>query len=26
VVLYDGAEFVPFADRLAAAPLSCMWA
>ena len=26
VVLYDGTEFVPFADRLAAAPLSCMWA
>ena len=26
VVLYDGAEFVPFADRLVAAPLSCLWA
>ena len=26
VVLYDGAEIVPFADRLAAAPLSCLWA
>lgn len=26
VVLYDGAETVPFADRLAAAPLSCLWA
>ncbi|MCY3703783.1 MAG: ATP-binding protein [Rhodospirillales bacterium] len=26
VVLYDGTEFVPFADRLAAAPLACMWA
>jgi len=25
VVLYDGAEFVPFGDRLAAAPLSCLW-
>lgn len=26
VVLYDGAETVPFADRLAAAPLSSLWA
>ncbi len=26
VVLYDSAEFVPFGDRLAAAPLSCLWA
>ncbi len=26
VVLYDGAEIVPFADNLAAAPLSCLWA
>ncbi len=26
VVLYDGAEFVPFGGRLAAAPLSCLWA
>ncbi len=26
VVLYDVAEFVPFADRLAAVPLSCLWA
>ena len=26
VVLYDGAENVPFADKLAAAPLSCLWA
>ena len=25
VVLYDGAEVVPFGDRLAAAPLSCLW-
>jgi uncharacterized protein len=26
VVLYDSAEVVPFGDRLAAAPLSCLWA
>jgi hypothetical protein len=26
VVLYDGADRVPFGDRLAAAPLSCLWA
>lgn len=26
VVLYDSADFVPFGDRLAAAPLSCLWA
>ena len=26
VVLYDGAEFVPFGNRLAAVPLSCLWA
>ena len=26
IVLYDSAEFVPFGDRLAAAPLSCLWA
>ena len=26
VVLYDGTEFVPFAGRMAAAPLSCLWA
>lgn len=26
VVLYDGAQLVPFADRLAAAPVSCLWA
>lgn len=26
VVLYDGADFVPFGDRLAAAPLSCLCA
>ncbi|MDD2676377.1 MAG: ATP-binding protein [Methylacidiphilaceae bacterium] len=25
VVLYDGADVVPFGDRLAAAPLSCLW-
>ena len=25
VVLYDSADFVPFSDRLAAAPLSCLW-
>ena len=25
VVLYDGADLVPFGDRLAAAPLSCLW-
>lgn len=25
VVLYDSADFVPFGDRLAAAPLSCLW-
>lgn len=26
VVLYDGATVVPFGDRLAAAPISCLWA
>lgn len=26
VVLYDGADLVPFGDRLSAAPLSCLWA
>ena len=26
VVLYDSADFVPFGDRLAAVPLSCLWA
>ncbi len=25
VVLYDNADFVPFGDRLAAAPISCLW-
>jgi hypothetical protein len=25
VVLYDSTELVPFGDRLAAAPLSCLW-
>ncbi len=25
VVLYDSADIVPFGDRLAAAPLSCLW-
>ncbi len=25
VVLYDSNDFVPFGDRLAAAPLSCFW-
>jgi hypothetical protein len=25
VVLYDGEDVVPFGDRLAAAPLSCLW-
>ena len=25
VVLYDGADVVPFGDRMAAAPLSCLW-
>ena len=25
VVLYDGGDVVPFGDRLAAAPLSCLW-
>jgi predicted AAA+ superfamily ATPase len=25
VVLYDSADYVPFSDRLAAAPLSCLW-
>jgi hypothetical protein len=25
VVLYDGTDVVPFGDRLAAAPLSCLW-
>lgn len=26
VVLYDSADFVPFGDKLAAVPLSCLWA
>ena len=26
VVLYDSADYVPFGDKLAAAPLSCLWA
>ena len=26
VVLYNGADFVPFGDRLAAVPISCLWA
>ena len=26
VVLYDSADFVPFGDKLAATPLSCLWA
>jgi predicted AAA+ superfamily ATPase len=26
VVLYDSTDLVPFGDRLAAAPLSCLWA
>jgi predicted AAA+ superfamily ATPase len=25
VVLYDSSDFVPFGDRLAAAPLSALW-
>ena len=25
IVLYDSADFVPFGDRLAAVPLSCLW-
>jgi hypothetical protein len=25
VVLYDGGDIVPFGDRLAAAPISCLW-
>ena len=25
VVLYDSTDFVPFSDKLAAAPLSCLW-
>ena len=25
VVLYDSTDFVPFGDKLAAAPLSCLW-
>ena len=25
VVLYDGTDVVPFGDRLAAAPLACLW-
>jgi hypothetical protein len=25
VVLYDGTDVVPFGDKLAAAPLSCLW-
>ena len=24
-ILYDSADVVPFGDRLAAAPLSCLW-
>lgn len=26
VVLYDSADFVPFGEKLAAVPLSCLWA
>ena len=26
VVLHDGADFVPFGDKLAAVPVSCLWA
>ena len=26
VVLHDGGDFVPFGDKLAAAPVSCLWA
>ena len=26
VVLYDSADVVPFGEKLAAAPLSCLWA
>ena len=25
IVLYDGAQIVPFGDRLFAAPMSCLW-
>ncbi|BCH62611.1 hypothetical protein RvVAR0630_pl07530 (plasmid) [Agrobacterium vitis] len=25
IVLYDGADVIPFGDRLAAVPLSCLW-
>ncbi|PON06559.1 hypothetical protein ATY29_15675 [Rhizobium hidalgonense] len=25
IVLYDGTDVVPFGDRLAALPLSCLW-
>lgn len=25
VVLYHGADLAPFGDKLAAAPLSCLW-
>ena len=25
VVLYDSTDIVPFSDRLAAAPISCLW-
>jgi hypothetical protein len=25
VVLYDSGDLVPFGDKLAAAPLSCLW-
>jgi uncharacterized protein len=25
IVLYDNTDLVPFGDRLAAAPLSCLW-
>ena len=25
IVLYDSADVVPFGDKLAAAPLSCLW-
>ena len=25
IILYDNTDVVPFGDRLAAAPLSCLW-
>jgi predicted AAA+ superfamily ATPase len=25
IVLYDGTDVVPFGERIAAAPLSCLW-